>query len=212
MDRFNRTGFNALVVTAGGVLINLKAELKAGTPMLSILRHVFAAEKAKCVPFLSVGSWKIVHFYSVQIRKNNHLRNVRGLLARQLLKLLHLYSAPFQHHPFCAETTAPTYSAQLLPERHRYKYIVLARQKERARLLRMSRRLMRTSQTLRITIYAQRIALSCWSNLRIVSTTAQSPRLYGLAVSSAIRESSQLWLKVIQTFLSDMITLCRLYR
>jgi len=160
---------------------------------------------------------KITHFYSVKIRKNNYLRNVRGLLARQLLKLLHLYPAPFQHHTFCAETTVRTHPTQLLPDRHRPKYTVLVT-KGKGKAPAYESVMDADEPDPRITIYVQGIAPSCWSNLSIISATFQSPRLYGLAVSSAIRDGSQTWLRrseTIQTFLTfllDMITLCRLYR
>jgi hypothetical protein len=39
------TGFNALVVAGGRVLISFKAKLKAAAPTLG---HVFAVEKKKC--------------------------------------------------------------------------------------------------------------------------------------------------------------------
>ena len=136
MDRFYQTRFNALLVAAGRVLINFKAKLKVAAPML--LKHVFAVEKAKCVSLFYRILENITHFYSVQVRKNNHLRNVQGLLVRQLLKLLLLYPAPFQYHTFRAKTIVRTHLAQRLPDGHRPKYIVLARQKERVRLLRMS--------------------------------------------------------------------------
>ena len=146
---------NALLVAVGRILINFKAKPKAAAP---ILRHVFAVEKTKCVISRPWDLGRASHFYSARVWEDNHLQNVRELLDRQLVQLLRLCPAPFQYHTFRAETTVRTHSTQPLPDRNKPKYIVLTRQKERARLPRLSWCWMR--QTLRITIYAQRDAPS----------------------------------------------------